>query len=620
MLDPQDRRLLLDALRPPPGYRLDHAVGTTFSLDLLALLTAPLAFTAFEWEDEHGRPAADPYALLAALRQNASAITLFCQLGQIGIPPAHQRLLAELEESVIQVQAPRHKEGGVFHPKVWVLRYAGDDEDDPVRYRLLCLSRNLTFDRSWDLALVLDGELTDRKNAIAVNHPVGDFLAALPDMSRDPIAPARLTKLDQLQQEIRRVRFTAPEELDIAGFWPLGLDRSEPWPFDTRIDRLLVISPFLSGSRLDDLAQAGRGDVLISRAEELERLGPEELAAFDGTFVLDQAADSSDADSEDHHASELRGLHAKAYLADQGWRATAWVGSTNATDAGFSLNVEFLVELEGPKRALGIAAALAEGSPSQPSFRDLLVEWTPAAEPELDPVAKALEATCDRVRGELAEGDLTLTVGEETGGLRTCALHAPDLPLPADVTVSCWLATQGPGTATALAPGSDPAARFRAAPPDITPFVGFEVEAADGDVRQHTRFTVKVQLVGDPPGRREAVLESILRDRAGLIRLLLLLLSAGDESAEALTSWAAAGPAANGPNADHPGAAVDLPLLEPLLLRAARDPAALRPLERMITDLRSTAEGRELLSAEVLGVWDAVWSAVGETTGGTHAR
>lgn len=620
MLDPQDRRLLLDALRPPPGYRLDHAVGTTFSLDLLALLTAPLAFTAFEWEDEHGRPPADPYALLAALRQNASAITLFCQLGQIGIPPAHQRLLAELEESVIQVQAPRHAEGGVFHPKVWVLRYAGDGADEPIRYRLLCLSRNLTFDRSWDLALVLDGEFTERKNAIAVNHPIGDFLAALPEMSRDPITPTRLTKLDQLQQEIRRVRFTAPEELDIAGFWPLGLDRSEPWPFDTRIDRLLVISPFLSGSGLDDLAQAGRGDVLISRAEELERLGPEELAAFDATFVLDRAADTDagDANRDDTSAAELRGLHAKAYIADQGWRATAWVGSANATGAAFSRNVEFLVELEGPKRALGVAAALAEGSPSQPSFRDLLVEWTPATEPELDPAAEALEATCDRVRAELAERDLTLTVGEQTGGLRTCDLHAPDVPLAADVTVSCWLATQGSGTATVLAPGNDPSASFRAAPPDITPFVGFEVEAVHGDLRQRTRFTVKVRLVGDPPGRREAVIESILRDRAGLIRLLLLLLSAGDESTEAITSWASTGLGTNGAGADHPGAGLDLPLLEPLLLRAARDPAALRPLERMISDLRSTPEGRKLLSAEVLAVWDAVWSAVGDTAGGTH--
>ena len=47
MLEPQERRQLLDSLRPPSGYSLDFAVGTTYSLDLLALLTAPLAFTFF---------------------------------------------------------------------------------------------------------------------------------------------------------------------------------------------------------------------------------------------------------------------------------------------------------------------------------------------------------------------------------------------------------------------------------------------------------------------------------------------------------------------------------------------------------------------------------------------
>ena len=53
----------------------------------------------------------------------------------------------------------------------------------PVRYRVLCLSRNLTFDRSWDTALVLDGELRNRKYAIHVNHPIGDFFEALPGMA-----------------------------------------------------------------------------------------------------------------------------------------------------------------------------------------------------------------------------------------------------------------------------------------------------------------------------------------------------------------------------------------------------------------------------------------------------
>ena len=57
MLEPRDRLLLLEALRPPEGFRFDQGLGTTYTLDLLALLTAPLAFTWFEQggEDQGAR-------------------------------------------------------------------------------------------------------------------------------------------------------------------------------------------------------------------------------------------------------------------------------------------------------------------------------------------------------------------------------------------------------------------------------------------------------------------------------------------------------------------------------------------------------------------------------------
>ena len=81
MLEPNSRQLLRDALRPPPGYALDRAVTTTFSLDLMALLTIPVSFTFFQLKDDDGPPAVDPLALLEALRRYAGRITVFCQAG-----------------------------------------------------------------------------------------------------------------------------------------------------------------------------------------------------------------------------------------------------------------------------------------------------------------------------------------------------------------------------------------------------------------------------------------------------------------------------------------------------------------------------------------------------------
>lgn len=48
MLDPEVRYTYLEELRPPVGYVLDWAVATTYSLDLLTLLLAPLAMVFYE--------------------------------------------------------------------------------------------------------------------------------------------------------------------------------------------------------------------------------------------------------------------------------------------------------------------------------------------------------------------------------------------------------------------------------------------------------------------------------------------------------------------------------------------------------------------------------------------
>src|SRR5688500_7680465 len=118
MLDPETRSYTLEILRPPQSYELDRAIATTFSLDLLALLTAPLAFTFFDWEDEEGRTTSDPLAILESLRRYADRISIFCQAGRIAVPKTHQ-LFTYLENSVFEVKTLLP--GSVFHPKLWVL-------------------------------------------------------------------------------------------------------------------------------------------------------------------------------------------------------------------------------------------------------------------------------------------------------------------------------------------------------------------------------------------------------------------------------------------------------------------------------------------------------------------
>src|SRR5262245_6298980 len=110
MLEPDARIQLLQALRPPivetdalaGRYELSVALGTSYSLDLETLLTLPLAFTIFDWQDQHGSPKADPLDLLHALRTYASCMCVFTQAGQVKIPRQNQVLYQNLEQAVVE--------------------------------------------------------------------------------------------------------------------------------------------------------------------------------------------------------------------------------------------------------------------------------------------------------------------------------------------------------------------------------------------------------------------------------------------------------------------------------------------------------------------------------------
>ena len=350
MLQPSDRAHLFDALRPPEDYSLDCAIGTTFTLDLLTLLTAPLAFTSFDWANEEGSLVHRPQALLATMQQYANRISLFCQTGKIALPKDTSLLFSYLEESVIEVNAPKN---GLFHPKVWILRFTAPNRS--VCYRLLCLSRNLTFDRAWDTILRLDGELTDSE--ISANQPLSDFVRWLPKLAHHRAVPHHTQlAVDLIQKEIQRVAFELPSGFQKLIFHPMGVGETSTFPLSGPIDRLLIVSPFVSDDALKRLGKLGRRNVLISRPESLAPLQPDALGQFDQMFQLSPGAnpedDDTDANSEFSELAPLVGLHAKLYVADAGKNTRIWTGSANATQAAFFSNVEFLVELVGPKAKL----------------------------------------------------------------------------------------------------------------------------------------------------------------------------------------------------------------------------------------------------------------------------
>ena len=590
MLDPGNRELLLDALRPPDGFRLDYAVGTSFTLDLEALMLAPLAFALFDTET--AADGADSAALLASIRNHGERISLFCQAGMIAIPRRYSRLAALLEGSVHGARVPR---GRLFHPKVWVLRYTS--RDGAPAYRLLCLTRNLAFDRSWDTVLRLEG--TPAKRAVPASRPVAAFLSALPKLAVRPIGSRHSEEIARLALDLRKVAFAPPQPFTDVAFHPLGISRNGVDLFGGRVDRLLVVSPFLGGPRLARLGREGRGDILVSRPESLDELGSAALAPFDHRFVLSPPADGVDSQSPE---VGLTGLHAKLFVADCGWDARVFTGSANATDAAFSGNVEFLVELHGKKSCCGVDALLA-GDGKALALRDLLQGYDPRTE-EPGGVDEETEAVrrLESAARELAAAGFSVRVAEGADE------HRFDLTVstvlgPAGVVVRCWPITLGEGAATDMsAEDGSLLARFPGASlPAVTSFIAVELRLG----ASRTRFVVNADMTGAPPDRIERLVAAALETKAMVVRYLLLMLASGTSDAAALLS--ALDRTATDPGADASGDTVPgVPLLEVMLKALSREPARLDAVARVIDDLRASEEGRAHLPDGFEEVWTAL--------------
>ncbi len=609
MLDPRQRTLLFEALRPPDGYALHSAVGTTYSLDLMALLAAPLAFTVFDCEDRDGRVVMDPLVLLEALRQHARRVTIFCQAGRIAVPRQHRPLLGYLESSVVEAVAPnRH---GSFHPKVWALRFERDGQ--PVRYRLLCLSRNLTFDRSWDTALVLDGELTDRKNAFADNHPIGDFFQALPGMAVQEVPEAVEERVGLIQDELRRVKFDLPVGFEGVRFWPFGLTQRKTWPFPNTRRRMMVISPFMTNGILKELIEGRDGCVLVGREESLDSLNPTTLEGFDRVFAMAPEADPEETQEESAEGADgsesLSGLHAKLYVMDEGRGARMWTGSANATEAAFTRNVELLVELWGKKSHCGIDATLG-GEDGRASFVDLLRPYSVPEEGPPPPNGR-LEMLAEDVRRELARAGLRL-VADEAGDANTWDLAvvvAGDVAvnLPKECAVRCWPVSLPEDRAAAFEPGGSPAATLQAVSwQALTTFMAFSVEARDDGGSAEVRFVLNLPLEGGPADRQDRLLEQVLTDRAAVLRFLLLLLADDVRELSAIQSGSIL---VDGSAAGRLDLAIGMPLFESLVRALDRDPARLDRVDRLMKELHKSESGRKLLPDGFEELWASIWQA-----------
>ena len=594
MLAPRDRLLLLDALRPPAGGRLERAIGTTFTLDLATALTVPLAFAGHALTNSP-----DPVTVMDSIRRSASSLDIFCQSGAIAAGRWPSDLVALLEPVVHEIRRPRP--GHLFHPKVWAAHYV--DGQGGSSFRVLILSRNLTSSQSWDVVVRLDGVPSNRVNRD--NDGLVRFVQALPRMAKASLITERNDAVMVLADSLRRVEWELPDGVVDVRFWPLGLPGTHRLKLDDLFSgyRHLVISPFLTPDGLDCVVRPGyRGSdvVVVSRVEELDKLAVGALNGYD-VRVLNPLADfaqsaEDDVGTEGSVPALLGDLHAKVIVVERNHRAHVFVGSANATGPAFSGNVELLCELEGGPARLGVDAVVGD---------DGIGGFLDAYAPPLTPP----EDTVDEL-GHNLEGFL---VDAAQLAYRMKAFEAHE-GWHSDISTRAPLPLPGAGVAVSIGPFNHPAeqAPVKGGEPvhvemrprdgyDLTPFL---VLRARGSVngREVERATVVcATLEGGPGDRLDEVLVRQLDSPEKFLQFLLLLLGFGEIGAVR-------------PTASSPGAgagrwqASASGVFELLVRGLVTDPTSIDHLDEIVRRLTARESGRAVLPEG----WDGLWAAVVE--------
>ena len=520
MLDCKRNRLDYgELLRPPSGFRLDHAVATTYSADLGTLLSIPIALVYAQTLE--GDLTGTRFQLLQAIKQFSKQVKIYHQSGQVHVPAKLNWLYAYLEEALVPVLPS--DAFTAFHPKLWVIRYAATEEDNDasVHYRVIVLSRNLTFDRSWDVAASLDGK--PGKRVVKSNRPLIDFVGWLHQQS--PIE-----KFDQMIEELSRVDFDTPHPFESHVFHPMGIAGYAAPSIATRTARdTLVISPFLHEAALQRLrANTERQFSLFSERRELEKISTKLLQGIQSYHLSDLIVDGERLEraEEGAHDVQQQHLHAKLFLFET-QNETSWLlGSANATKAAVEKNVEFMLEIRGKAPAIRIRQRLKELAGDENS-NGPFVHFAPEAGGNDDPEERRRQEQIRRYEYALLRSNIYGEVKAAENGKNFDLLLTLEIEsVPSHP--SLMLTVQPFNTSQKHKPHRLQTGRLETcvfqnlAEIELSRFLHFRIESTAREL-QH-EFLLRIDIQGLPQDRLENILRKIINSRDKFFDYLRFLL------------------------------------------------------------------------------------------------
>lgn len=354
----RDRINYGEVLMPPVGYKLEHAIGTTYSLDLETLTAVAIALGLIE--DTDSELISNPISMLSALQKISDRIIVFCEAGQIKLPSKPNALCLTLEKMVVPVSIPydkKIKRFPAFHPKTWLLEYS--NEEGKKKYRFVVMSRNMTFDHSWDVACALDGDTSYSGEVSA--EPIVEFLKFLKkQLNKDLVNFTRQNNdIAYMIKTISQVNFQVEDGFSECVIMPLGIgsgsyDMAANWLFTENFHELVVMSPFLTGSVIAGFNNTGKTltgttRTLITRRSELPKIADGKASNFDVYVMKDDIIDGessiSDGEEQFEQESGKQDIHAKIYVRRKYNTTDLYLGSMNASYAAINSNVEMMLRL-----------------------------------------------------------------------------------------------------------------------------------------------------------------------------------------------------------------------------------------------------------------------------------
>ncbi len=327
-------------------YEVVYALGTTYSLDMKALLSVPLALGLMGELSEDKLHS--PHYLLEAINRSLGRFALFCNAGCIYVPETALKVYALMEQSIVQVGLSLGKQGFAnFHPKLWIIRER-HRETEQERLKLVVLSRNLTYSTDIDIVCEMTGRVgkTIASARVLKKHkPLRDLLDWLGHQADERVR----SEVEDLMDCLDRVKeFELDDLFCDYDFFPMGIngydgvkDCLEGSLREYRLDHAVLISPFVDEQTLKRFAPAhpAQRRTLITRHRAIT---PGILRMFAGEGVY--AVKSILAEGYEDRAGV--DVHEKVYFFSQQGYNFLYLGSANATRNGFGRNVEFLLKLQ----------------------------------------------------------------------------------------------------------------------------------------------------------------------------------------------------------------------------------------------------------------------------------